>query len=301
MKTLLFVLLLCAPASGQSPILMMTSGTSGGTVATPTDSPGAGTYFASPFVSFATTTPGATICYTSSSTPPTPTATVPGTCDAFPTQTLFGGFTLLTGTQTEKVIATKAGMTNSGVLTTTYVVNVAVAFDSPSTGNYSNTHAQLVTIFPSPSGAVACYRTDGTPPAATTPGTCDAGSITYSAPFSLTKNTTIKMLGTKVGFGNGSVFTSTYTFVAPIATPTASPTAGSYTGAQTVMLADSDTAATICFTTDGSDPAPVFVGFCGRPPYSGPLTVSANTTIKAVATKSGAATSDMLTAAYVIH
>jgi len=203
-----------------------------------------------------------------------------------------------------RVIATKAGMTNSGVLTTTYVVNTASALDLPNTGFYSNTHSQTVTISVFPSGAVACYRLDGVNPAATTPGTCDAGSTTYSVPFSLSATTTLKLLATKSGgvYGNSTVSTSVYTFVAPIATPTASPVAGTYTGAQTVTLADSDGAATICYTTDGSDPAPTFAGSCfPTPTYTSPLTVSANTTIKAIATKSGAATSDEMVAVYTIH
>lgn len=305
MKALLFVLLLCNPAFAQSPLLLMASGTSGGTVATPTDSPGAGTYNTQTFISFATTTPGATICYASSgfSGSAPPTATVPGTCDSFPTFTYVVPSNFSGGPVTFRAIGTKAGMTNSAVLTSIYTVNLAQALDQPGTGTYSNTHSTTVSIIVFPSGTVACYRLDGINPAATTPGTCDAGSTTYSGPFSLTTTTTLKLLATKSGgvYGNSAVSTSVYTFVTPIATPTASPAAGSYTGSQTVTLSDSDVAATICFTTNGSDPTSFFGSCVSASTYSTPLTVSTSTTIKAIAAKNGAADSDELVAVYVIH
>ncbi len=70
----------------------------------------------------------------------------------------------------------------------------------------------VVTLTDSTSGATICYRNDGTPPAATTPGTCDGGSTTYSGTFNLTTTTTVKALGTKVGLTNSSVLSSSYTF-----------------------------------------------------------------------------------------
>lgn len=68
-----------------------------------------------------------------------------------------------------------------------------------------------LTVTPTvPGGSKGCYRTDGTPPAAATPGTCDAGSTTFtSGTISITANHNLQMLSTEVGFNNSSI-TSTF-------------------------------------------------------------------------------------------
>lgn len=91
--------------------------------------------------------------------------------------------------------------------------SVATPTDSPGAGTY--TLAQLVTLSESTSGATICYRTDGTNPAATTPGTCDAGSSTYASSFSVGATTTVRALGTKAGLTNSSILTSLYTINPP--------------------------------------------------------------------------------------
>jgi len=66
------------------------------------------------------------------------------------------------------------------------------------------------------SSAAICYTTDGSTPAASTPGTCSHGS-TYSSGISTASTTTYKMLGTKSGFTNSAVVTVVYTItVGPI-------------------------------------------------------------------------------------
>lgn len=78
------------------------------------------------------------------------------------------------------------------------------------------------------------------------------------------------------------------------ATPTFSPAGGSYSGAQSVTISDSTPGAAIHYTTDGSTPT------TGSPVYSGPLTVSATETIKAIAAASGYVTSAVASATYTI-
>jgi hypothetical protein len=87
-----------------------------------------------------------------------------------------------------------------------------------------------------------------------------------------------------VGSGGGTV-----------ATPAFSPPGGTYSSAQTVSLSTSTAGATIRYTTNGTTPSP------SSPAYTAPITVSANTTLKAIAVKSGMTDSAVATAAYTIN
>lgn len=78
-------------------------------------------------------------------------------------------------------------------------------------------------------------------------------------------------------------------------TPTATPAAGTYTGEQTVALATTTEDATIYYTTDGSTPT------SASTEYTSEITVSATTTIKAIAVKAGMIDSDPLEALYTIE
>ncbi len=78
------------------------------------------------------------------------------------------------------------------------------------------------------------------------------------------------------------------------ATPTFSPAAGSYSTAQSVTIGCATSGATIRYTTDGSTPT------SSSMVYSGPISVSKTTTIKAYATASGMTDSAVATAAYTI-
>jgi hypothetical protein len=79
-----------------------------------------------------------------------------------------------------------------------------------------------------------------------------------------------------------------------VATPTATPAAGTYTGSQSVTLATTTTGADIYYTTNGNTPT------TESTKYSSAITVSATTTIKAIAVKDGMYDSEVLTAAYTI-
>ena len=78
------------------------------------------------------------------------------------------------------------------------------------------------------------------------------------------------------------------------AIPTFSPAGGTYSAAQTVMLSDATSGATIYYTTNGTTPT------TASTVYSAPLTVSATTTIQALAGSSGAASSAVASAIYTI-
>ncbi len=94
--------------------------------------------------------------------------------------------------------------------TYTIAIYVGVTSASPGAGTYSST--QSVSLTNPTSAATICYTTDGSTPTAPTVGTCSGGTTqTYSSPISIASTTTLKALGSKVGFSNGAVTSATYT------------------------------------------------------------------------------------------
>lgn len=79
-----------------------------------------------------------------------------------------------------------------------------------------------------------------------------------------------------------------------VATPTFSPAAGTYSSTQSVLLADATAGATIYYTTNGSTPT------TASSKYTGALSISASTTIKALAVEAGDTNSAVASAAYTI-
>ncbi len=93
--------------------------------------PATGTYNTAQAAAATTTETGSTICYTTNGVDPT--ATTPGTCD---TSFVNEGQTIAIGTTlTLKVLATKAGHTNSAVATRTYTISPTVTGTSPANGD----------------------------------------------------------------------------------------------------------------------------------------------------------------------
>ena len=92
-----------------------------------------------------------------------------------------------------------------------------------------------------------------------------------------------------------SHFSLAYVAPAPqVATPTFSPPAGTYPAAQSVTIATTTAGATIHYTIDGTDPT------AASTTYSAPVSVTASSTLKAIAVATGYTTSAVGTAAYVI-
>ncbi|MFC1421071.1 chitobiase/beta-hexosaminidase C-terminal domain-containing protein [Streptacidiphilus sp. N8-3] len=158
---------------------------------------------------------------------------------------------------------------------------------SPAGGSF--TSAQTVTLADSTSGASIRYTTDGSTPT--------ASSTLYSSALSITATTTVKAIGIKSGSTNSAVASATYTITtAPstVATPTFSPAGGTFTSAQSVTLADATSGASIRYTTNGSTPT------ASSTLYSGAITVSATSTVKAIGIKSGLTNSAVASATFTI-
>lgn len=81
---------------------------------------------------------------------------------------------------------------------------------------------------------------------------------------------------------------------AQAATPTFSPAAGSYSSTQNVTISCATPSSTIYYTTNGSTPT------TSSSVYSSPVSVSASSTVKAIATAAGFTQSAVASAAYTI-
>jgi hypothetical protein len=157
---------------------------------------------------------------------------------------------------------------------------------SPGAGTYSST--QSVTISSSTNGASIRYTTDGSTP------TSSSGTV-YSGPVTVSSTSTLKAIAYKSGMTDSAVATAAYTInVAQVAAPSFSPAAGTYTTGQTVTISSATSGATIRYTTDGSTPTSTN-GTVGNT-----VVINANTTLKAIATKSGMTDSSVTTGDYTI-
>ncbi|MFT3784084.1 MAG: chitobiase/beta-hexosaminidase C-terminal domain-containing protein [Nibricoccus sp.] len=160
---------------------------------------------------------------------------------------------------------------------------VATPTFSPAAGTYNNN--QSVTISTATSGATIRYTTNGSTPSST--------STIYSSPVAMSATTTLKAIALKSGSTTSTTASGTYTLTA--ATPTFSPAAGTYTSSQTVTIASATSGATIRYTVDGSTPTTT------SPVYSSPVAISATTTLKAIAYKSGYNASGTASGVYTIN
>ena len=218
-------------------------------------------------------TPDATIHFTTDGS--TPTASSP----------VYSGPLTITQTTTISAIATLTGQAPSAVATATYTIvqPVAVPTFNPASGTFVS--SVTVTIGDATSGATIHYTTDGSTPT--------SSSAIYSAPIVVTATTTIRAIGVRTGMADSSVATSVYTI--QVATPAVSPAGGTYNQSQNVSLSSATSGATIYYTTNGSTPT------TSSTVYSGPIAVTATTTIRAIAGKSGLLNSATSSATYTLQ
>jgi len=116
----------------------------------------------------------------------------------------------------------------------------------------------------------------------------------YSGPVSISTTATLKAIAYATGMTDSAVAAATYTI--QVATPTFSPAAGTYTSTQSVAISTTTSGATIRYTTDGSTPT-ASTGTV----YSGAVTVSTTTTIKAIAYATSMSDSAIASATYTIQ
>ena len=245
-------------AGNASPVASFAYTINNGVPATPTPSPAAGAYRTAQNVAL-TAQSGMTIRYTTD-------GTTPGA-----SSTRYTAPISVATTTTIKTIAIDSGGAQSPVGTYAYVIDStppAAPAATPAPGAYNG--AQDVTLADTDPDAAVYYTTNGTTPT--------TSSSVYSTPIHVASSTTIKALAVDRAGNQSGVSTFTYTIdtTAPPA-PTADPAPGAYANAQTVTLADSESAAAIHYTTDGTAPT------ASSPRYTGPITVDRSSTVRAVA------------------
>ncbi len=261
------------------PTARVTSGvyTITGTCAAPTYNPVAGTYTSAQSVTISTTTGGATIRYTTNGT--TPSSTV-GTVYSTPVA--------ISATSTLEAIAYETGWNNSTVTSGVYTITGTCAAPTynPVAGTY--TSAQSVTISTTTGGATIRYTTNGTTPSST------VGTV-YSTPVAISATSTLEAIAYETGWNNSTVTSGVYTITGTCAAPTYNPVAGTYTSAQSVTISTTTGGATIRYTTNGTTPAPPW-GRCIAPR----LTISATSTLEAIAYETGWNNSTVTSGVYTI-
>ena len=148
---------------------------------------------------------------------------------------------------------------------------VATPTFSPAAGTY--TGSVTVTISDATSGATIRYTTDGSTPTTSSP--------IYTGPIRCRRPRRFGRWPRCSGMTNSDVATRDLHDPAQqqVATPAFSPAAGTYTGSVTVTISDATSGATIHYTTDGSTPT------TSSPIYTGPISVTQTTTIRAMATR----------------
>lgn len=177
---------------------------------------------------------------------------------------------------------------------------------SPEGGTF--TEPQTVTLS-CPAGWSILYTTDGSNPGLDS----FAGQLIgnqYTSPITVDNTTTIKAVTYKakinefgypdpyLGYTVSDIVEQTYTISQPVLSvnaPTFDPSSGTYTMAQQVAISCETEDAVIHYTTDGTEPTPE------SPVYTGLITISEDTTLRAVAMKEGLADSLVVTEEYVIH
>ena len=156
---------------------------------------------------------------------------------------------------------------------------------SPPGGSYNGT--QTVSMSSLTSGAAIYYTTDGSIPTTSSP--------VYSAPIAVSNSSTLNALAVAPGYGWSTTGTGVYTITPILPAPSYSPAPGSYPTTQTVTISDTNAAAAIYYTTNGTAPT------TSSAVYIGPITVSATETLEAIAVASGYANSPTATATFTIN
>src|SRR5438132_4470294 len=247
--------------------------------ATPVFSLPGGTYLGTQTVAISDSTAGATIFYTLD-------GTTPATSAGGSTQQYSSAITV-SATETIKAIAVASGYATSSMASATYTIESQVAAPTftPGAGTYAA--AQQVTIATATAGATIYYTTNGTTPT--------TSSTVYTGPITVSTSETVEAIAAESGFFNSNVSTAAYTITPPAATPVITPGTGTFTTAQTVTITDGTTGAKIYYTLGGSQPTTTATQ------YTASFTVSATTTVKAIATATNLPTSATATSVITIQ
>ena len=242
----------------------------------PTFSPPSGTYYTAQTVTLSDTTSGATIYYTTDgSFPTTSSSSCSNPCSL-----------TVSTTSTIKAIASGGGYAASNVAIATYTIAASAPTFSPAAGTYYSTPVN-VTISDTTSGVTIYYSTTGFP-------STSSPSCTSPCTVPVSTTTTIRAMALGNGISQSNTAVAVYTISAN--TPTFSPASGTYSAPLSVTVSDTTSGVTIYYTTNGSMPNTSSTS-CSNPCT---ISLSATTTMKAIATGNGISQSAVAVATYTI-
>jgi hypothetical protein len=245
------------------------------TAPTVTMSPAAGLYNTSKSVTL-TVNETATIYYTTDGSTPTTSSTV------------YSAPISISATTTLKYFAKDTAGNSSAVQTAVFTIDTVLPVLTITSGG-TFTGTKSVTMSTDETADIY-YTIDGSTPT--------TSSMKYTSALSITATTTLKAFAKDTAGNSSSVQTVTYTLDAPADTTaptvTASPAAGTYTSAQSVTLTANETA-TIYYTTNGTTPT------TASTVYTGPISISATTTLQFIGKDTAGNTSTPVAATYTIN
>ncbi|HTB79344.1 MAG TPA: choice-of-anchor tandem repeat GloVer-containing protein [Opitutaceae bacterium] len=253
--------------------------------ATPTFTPAAGLYSSVQSVAISSVTPGVSIAYTTDGSTPTESG---GTVTH---GALYSGAISVGASCTLSAIAFRSDLTDSAIGTATYSIFLPTAATptfSPAAGTY--TSVQSVTISSTSSGTSIAYTTDGSTP--TESGGTVTHGILYSGAVPVGVTTTLKAIAFGGAFADSGLASAAYVINLPPAFGTAG---GTYASPQSVAVTQAISGATIHYTTDGSTPTET-----NGTLYSGPVSISHSTILKAISYQPGSFDSPVTSAIYTI-
>lgn len=145
-----------------------------------------------------------------------------------------------------------------------------------------------VTLSTYTNDATIYYTMDGSTPT--------SSSAEYTAPIEVTGGMTLKAIAVKEGMLDSEVMEEHYTILPPdqVAKPVASPSGGAVPSGTRVTLSTTTEAATIYYTTDGSEPT------SSSAEYTAPIEVTTEMMLKAIAVKAGMLDSEVMEEQYTI-
>jgi hypothetical protein len=164
--------------------------------ATPVFSLATGTYTAAQTVTISSSTPNATIYYTTDGSTPTTNST------------RYSGPIKVSSTETLKAVAIASGYSLSDVASVAYTINLPAAAPTFSLATGTYTSIQTVTISDATAGATIYYTTNGSTPT--------TSSTVYSSSIRVSSTETLKAVAIASGYSLSDVASATYTLNLPV-------------------------------------------------------------------------------------
>jgi len=240
----------------------------------PSFSVAVGTYSTTQTVAITDESPNAAVYYTTDGSAPTAASA------------RYKGPITVSATETLSAIAIAPNMSSSAIASAVYkILPIApVPVFSIPAGSYIS--SQTVAISEAVAGASIYYTTDGSVPTTV--------SMMYSGPIVVSTSETVTAIAGGANFTSSAPVLAAYTITPPAAVPVFSVAAGTYTTTQTVAISDATPGVVIYYTANGAAPT------TSSAVYSGPISVNASETVKAMATAANYSASGVASVTYAI-